>query len=148
MEKSLKRETKVMSFFRFRKQAGRSLFLMFQEVLRNLIWTQFWDIKVTQKSIQESISPTFYECNCANFLAPIKSLTFTSSTKKLCAKLLYKKAARKMLVKLTPGFIHKICTIKISIDKWKNVKIVSFYSHWRKKIVKNRAVRSFTFTAR
>jgi hypothetical protein len=41
----------------------------------------------------ESISPTFYERNCADFLAPIKSLTFTSSTKKLCAKLLYEKAA-------------------------------------------------------
>ncbi len=52
---------------------------------------------------QESISPTFYERNCANFLAPIKSFTFTSSTKKLHAKLLYKKAAHKMLVKLTPG---------------------------------------------
>jgi hypothetical protein len=51
----------------------------------------------------ESILPTFYEHNCANFLAPIKSLTFTSSTYKLCAKLLYKKAADKMLVKLTPG---------------------------------------------
>jgi hypothetical protein len=36
---------------------------------------------------------------------PIKSLTFTSSTKKLCAKLLYEKAALKMLVKLTPGGI-------------------------------------------
>jgi hypothetical protein len=31
-----------------------------------------------------------------------KSLTYTSSTKKLCAKLSYEKAARKMLVKLTP----------------------------------------------
>ncbi len=55
----------------------------------------------------ESISPTFYERNCADFLAPIKSLTFTSSTKKLCAKLLYEKAAWKMLVKLTPGRTHK-----------------------------------------
>jgi hypothetical protein len=39
----------------------------------------------------------------ANFRAPIKSLTFTSSKKKLRAKLSYEKAARKMLVKLTPG---------------------------------------------
>ncbi len=34
-----------------------------------------------------SISPTFYERNCANFLAPVKSLTFTSHTKKLWVKL-------------------------------------------------------------
>jgi hypothetical protein len=54
------------------------------------------------KQQQESISPTFYERNCANFLSPIKSLTFTSSTKKLCAKLSHKKATHKMLVKLTP----------------------------------------------
>ncbi len=51
------------------------------------------------------ISATFFECNCAIFFVPIKSLTFTSSTKKLCAKLLYEKAALKMLVKLTPGGI-------------------------------------------
>jgi hypothetical protein len=36
-------------------------------------------------------------------IAPVKSLTFTSSTKKLRVKLYYKKAARKLLVKLTPG---------------------------------------------
>jgi hypothetical protein len=52
---------------------------------------------------QESIPTTFFERNCAIFFAPIKSLTFTSSTKKLRAKLFYKKAASKMLVKLTPG---------------------------------------------
>ncbi len=50
----------------------------------------------------ESISPTFFELNWANFLVPIKSLTFTSSTKKLRAKLLFKKAAGKILVKLAP----------------------------------------------
>jgi hypothetical protein len=50
----------------------------------------------------ESISPTFYWRNCANILAQIKSLTFTASTKMLRAKLLYKKGAHKMLVKLTP----------------------------------------------
>jgi hypothetical protein len=32
-----------------------------------------------------------------------KSVNYTSSTKKLCAKLSYEKAACKMLVKLTPG---------------------------------------------
>ncbi len=47
---------------------------------------------------QESISPTFYEHNFANFLAPMKSSSFNVSTKKL----LYEKSARKMLVKLTP----------------------------------------------
>jgi hypothetical protein len=51
----------------------------------------------------ESISPTFYRRNCANILAQIKSLTFTASTKKLRAKLSYKKGTYKMLVKLTPG---------------------------------------------
>jgi hypothetical protein len=39
---------------------------------------------------------------CANILAPIKSFTFTASTKKICAKRLYEKAVHKMLVKLTP----------------------------------------------
>jgi hypothetical protein len=53
----------------------------------------------------ESISSTFLKRICANILAPIKSLTFTASTKKLCAKLLYKKVARKMLVKLTPNVV-------------------------------------------
>ncbi len=52
----------------------------------------------------ESIWPTFFKRICANILAPIKSLTFAASTKKLHAKLLYEKAARKML-KLTPGWI-------------------------------------------
>jgi hypothetical protein len=50
----------------------------------------------------ESISPTFKKRICANILAPIKSLTFPVSTKKLRTKLSYEKAARKMLVKLTP----------------------------------------------
>jgi hypothetical protein len=52
------------------------------------------------------ISPTFYQRICANFLAP-KSLTYTSSTKELCAKLLYEKAASKMLVKLTSWLTPK-----------------------------------------
>ncbi len=56
----------------------------------------------------ESISPTFYKHICANILAQIKSLTFTASTKRLRAKLLYKKAARKMLVKLTPADNHHL----------------------------------------
>ncbi len=51
----------------------------------------------------ESNSSTFNERNCANFLAPVKNLTFTSSTKKLPTKLSYEKAARKMLMKLTPN---------------------------------------------
>jgi hypothetical protein len=44
-----------------------------------------------------------FEYNYAIFFAPIKILTFISSTKKLRAKLSYEKAARKMLVKLTPA---------------------------------------------
>jgi hypothetical protein len=56
----------------------------------------------------ESISPTFNKRICANILAPKKSLTFTASTKKLCAKLSYEKAACKMLVKLTPGSPHAL----------------------------------------
>jgi hypothetical protein len=53
--------------------------------------------------LKESISPTFYWRNCTNILAQIKSLTFTASAKKLRAKLLYVKGARKMLVKLIQG---------------------------------------------
>jgi hypothetical protein len=53
---------------------------------------------------KKSISPTFYECICADILVPKKVQTLNVSTKKLRAKLLYKKAAHKMLVKLTPGF--------------------------------------------
>jgi hypothetical protein len=52
-------------------------------------------------SVLESILPRYYERNYANFLAPIKSLTFTSRAKKLHAKLSYKKAVHKLLVKLT-----------------------------------------------
>ncbi len=55
----------------------------------------------------KSILPTFYEHICTNILAQIKSLTFTASIKKLCAKLSYEKAARKMLVKLTHGRLKK-----------------------------------------
>ncbi len=60
----------------------------------------------------ESVSPTFYKPIWANILATIKSLTFTASIEKLCAKLWYKKAARKMLVKLTPVHLWKF-SIKI-----------------------------------
>ncbi len=68
----------------------------------------------------QSISPTFYERNCTNCLAYIKCLTFTSSTKKLCAKLSYKKAVCKMLVKLTPTR-HKErgqISVKVFMGKW------------------------------
>jgi hypothetical protein len=40
---------------------------------------------------------------CADIFGPKKVQTFNLSTKKACAKLSYGKAARKMLVKLTPG---------------------------------------------
>jgi hypothetical protein len=57
---------------------------------------------------------------------PIKSLTFTASTKKLCAKLLYKKAVHKMLVKLTPEIKQKhfIGSILLEIS-WSFDKSVS-----------------------
>ncbi len=83
--------------------------------------------------LEESISPTFYarlfrakvlceaflclrfrfelyfgarifaQMRSQIFMSAIKTLTFTSSTNMLCAKLSYKKAACKMLVKLTRG---------------------------------------------
>ncbi len=53
-------------------------------------------------TLLESISPTFYERNCTNFLVQVKNLTFTSSTKKLRTKHSYEKATRKMLMKMTP----------------------------------------------
>ncbi len=52
------------------------------------------------------ISPTFYERICANFLAPVKNLTFTSSTKKLRPKLSYEKTVCGMLMKLTPAGVN------------------------------------------
>jgi hypothetical protein len=65
-------------------------------------WNFFFCLNFFHYFPQELISPTFYKCICTNILAPIKSLTFTASSKKLHAKLSYDKAARKMLVKLTP----------------------------------------------
>jgi hypothetical protein len=59
------------------------------------------------------ISPTFYKRICANILVPVKSLTFTASTKKLHVKLPYEKAACKMLVKLTQE--GKLCDKKTAI---------------------------------
>ncbi len=52
---------------------------------------------------QWSISPTVYQRICANFFAPKKNLTYTTSTKKLLAKLSYERATHKTLVKLTLG---------------------------------------------
>jgi hypothetical protein len=80
-------------------------------------------------SVLESISPTFYERSCANVLVPVTSLTFTSSKKKLCTKLLYKKDAHKMLVKLTPDgkSAHKTL-IKLTPGRLtKKHKMVSFW---------------------
>jgi hypothetical protein len=53
-----------------------------------------------------SILPTFYEGICVNILAPKNAQTKNVSTKKLCLELLHKKAARKMLVKLTPVLLY------------------------------------------
>jgi hypothetical protein len=54
----------------------------------------------TTRTIQVSISPTFYERICANFLAP-KKFNVYFKQKKLRKNFLFKKAAQKMLVKLT-----------------------------------------------
>jgi hypothetical protein len=51
----------------------------------------------------ESISPTYYVQFLHQYFCTKKVQTLNLSTKKLRAKLLYKKAARKMLVKLTLG---------------------------------------------
>jgi hypothetical protein len=64
--------------------------------------TNAFQMKSEEMEVLELISPTFNRRISANILAPRKSLTFTASTKKLRAKLTYKKkAGRKMLVKLT-----------------------------------------------
>jgi hypothetical protein len=63
----------------------------------------------------ESISPTFFEPNCATFFAPKKSLTFTSITNKLRAKLSYEKAAHKMLVKLATTYVF-FCTLRNRVE--------------------------------
>ncbi len=52
---------------------------------------------------QESISPTYYLQLLRRYFCAKKVQTLNLSTKKLCAKLSYEKAARKMLVKLTTG---------------------------------------------
>jgi hypothetical protein len=57
--------------------------------------------------------------NFTNILAHLsqfpcaKKVTYTSSTKKLCAKLLYEKVARKMLVTLTPN-LSNLRTFKMN----------------------------------
>jgi hypothetical protein len=72
-------------------------------------------------AIQPEVNFTnIFERNCAIFFAPIKSLTFTSSTIKLFAKLLFKKYARKMLVKLTHG--RKMFLVKDSEAKKGKIK--------------------------
>jgi hypothetical protein len=72
------------------------------------------------------ISPTFYERIWANTLAPKKVQTLNESTKKLCQKISYGKAARKMLVKLTPG---RLKTLKgISMLRTDCVSYIFFQS--------------------
>ncbi len=68
--------------------------------------------------VQDSISPTFYELNCANVHVPIKSLTFTSSTKKLHGKLSYVRAARKNVGEIdTSSACLNICALPQSVGK-------------------------------
>ncbi len=94
---------------------------------------------------EESISPTFYDRICANILVPLKSLTFTASTKKLSAKLLYKKAARKMLERLTRG------QTTIAAD-WNNCeerkKTFSRKKFWVKKKKRKRRILSDHWTSK
>ncbi len=77
--------------------------------INNIIkWAAKTDREASYYKYLESISPTFYERICANILLPNKVQTQNGSTKKLCAKVLYKKAARKMLMKMTPEAIFLV----------------------------------------
>ncbi len=50
-----------------------------------------------------------------------KSFTHTSSTKKLCAKLLYEKATRKMMVKLTPAGLRWHRSLRMHIWRMSSI---------------------------
>ncbi len=64
-----------------------------------------------------SISPTFYTQLLRQQFCASKVQTYIVSTKKLCAQLTCIKAARRTLVKLTPGFVHKKMCKKISFKE-------------------------------
>ncbi len=70
-----------------------------------------------------SISPTFYEQLLRQNPFAKKLQTQIVSTEKLFKKLLYEKAARKMLVKLTPEQLardkHLVCFVAPSVTKKK-----------------------------
>jgi hypothetical protein len=64
--------------------------------------TQIWNFEIRFQVIFNPNCGQFHQKFLSAF-APKKVQTKNVSTKKLCAKLWYEKAARKMLVKLTPG---------------------------------------------
>jgi hypothetical protein len=78
----------------------------------------------------ESISPTFHERTCTNFLAPVKNLTFTSSTKKFRAKFLYEKAVSRMLVKLTPCWLILFSSLSLNIPFLQTAYFVNLRTFW------------------
>jgi hypothetical protein len=75
-------------------------------------------VKLSSPTFTCAFTPIFLrQYSCVNILAPIKSLTFTASTKKLCAKLSYEKGPRKMLVKLTQGLLKSVVIhLQITMD--------------------------------
>ncbi len=94
----------MQCFKRMEKQRVATL-LFFSSFLSFHSFSKSRNHKLKTLSCLSSLSQFhhhFFERNCAIFFAPMKSLTFTSSIKKLGEKLLYKNAACKMLVKLTP----------------------------------------------
>ncbi len=68
-----------------------------------------WRYRVNLINLRlESISPTYYVQLLRRYFFAKKVQTLNLSAKKLCAKFAYKKAAHKMLMKLTPGQLLSI----------------------------------------
>ncbi len=77
------------------------MFPSFETVLSALLL--FFICHLGWRLLQESISPTLYARLFRQYFYAKKVQTLNLSTKKFLAKLSYKKAARKMLVKSTPA---------------------------------------------
>ncbi len=87
-------------FFSFDLFSGSvSIIWMYTKDQKEFLWERK---KRCLKIAQESISPTYYVQLLRRYFCAKKVQTLNLSTKKLGAKLSYKKAARIMLVKLTP----------------------------------------------
>ncbi len=70
------------------------------------LFVQVYNKKITNKRIKKETLVNFtniLSVHLRQYFCAKKVQTYNISTKKLCAKLLYKKVARKMLVKLTHG---------------------------------------------